>query len=83
MPISPVCRDTLVSATVGAAVNLKSMFLRACCLSAASTVPLVCVTAPTGLVSIDIKHPLLLSGNSNNILMRELFPHLKQKASTI
>jgi hypothetical protein len=35
----------------------------------------------TGLACIDIEHPLLLSWNSNNILMRELFPHSNKKAS--
>ena len=83
MPVSPVCRDTLVSATVGAAVNLVSMFPGKFCSFAASTVSLVCVTALTGLVCINIKHPLLLSGNSLNILMRELFPQPIKKASTI
>ena len=81
MPASPVCLDTLVLATVGAAKNLlkleaiKNLFL---------------VTGTTGHVgmkvlaipvSSDIQHPLLLSVKSNNILMRELFPQSKQKAS--
>jgi hypothetical protein len=35
----------------------------------------------TGLACIDIEHPLLLSWISNNILMRELFPHSNKKAS--
>jgi hypothetical protein len=83
MPASPVCRDTLVLATVGAALNLVCMLSLERCFSAGSTVGLVLVTALTGLVCIDIKHPLLLSGNSNNILMRELFPHSKQKASPL
>jgi hypothetical protein len=83
MPASPVCRDTLVLATVGAALNMVSMFVPDRHNSADSTVGLVRVTALTALVCIDIKHPLLLSGNSNNILMRELFPHLRQKASPL
>ena len=81
MPVSPVCLDTLVLATVGAAKNLlkleaiKNLFL---------------VTGTTGYagmkvlaipVSSDIQHPLLLPVKSNNILMRELFPQSKQKAS--
>ena len=61
MPVSPVCLDTLVLATVGAAVNLMSMFSNECALSGASNVGLVIVTTLTGLTSFDIEHPLLLS----------------------
>ena len=83
MPASPVCLDTLVSATVGAALNLGSTYVRGSRLSSASRIEPVGRTALTGLVRIDIEHPLLLSGNSLNILMRELFPHLIQKASPL
>ena len=82
MPASPVCLDTLVLATVGAAVNLKSMYSEGGDLSAPGQAKSVVMTALTSLVSIDIKHPLLLSANSHNILMRELFPQSKQNAST-
>ena len=54
MPASPVCLDTLVLATVGAAMNLVSMFSIECCLSATNSVGLVFKTALTGLVCIDI-----------------------------
>ena len=83
MPASPVCRDTLVSATVGAALNLVSTCARKSFLSAIRAVGLVRKTALNGLVCGDIELPLLLSGNSHNILMRELFPHLNQKASPL
>ncbi len=61
MPVSPVCLDTLVLATVGAAINLMSMLPHECALSDASNVVLVGVTTLTGLTSFDIEHPLLLS----------------------
>ena len=61
MPASPVCRDTLVSATVGAAVNLLSMYSAARFLPLARTVGLVWRTALTDLTFTDIEHPLLLS----------------------
>ncbi len=61
MPVSPVCLDTLVLATVGAAVNLMSMFSDECTLSKASSVGLVGLTTLTGLTLFDIEHPLLLS----------------------
>ena len=82
MPASPVCRDTLVSATVGAAKNPVSGNVPENLPSSTNTVPLVSVTTLNGLVSSDITHPLLLSGNSHKLLMRELFPQSKQKAST-
>ena len=81
MPVSPVCLDTLVLATVGAAVNLNNMYAEEVILSATGQVKPVSRTVLTGRVSIDIKHPLLFVSNSHNILMRELFPQLKQKAS--
>ncbi len=61
MPVSPVCLDTLVLATVGAAVNLINMFSNECTLSEASSVGLVGMTTLTGLTLFDIEHPLLLS----------------------
>ena len=82
MPASPVCRDTLVSATVGAAKNLFSRNALGNFLSSTNNIPLVPVTTLNGLVSSDITYPLLLSGNSHKLLMRELFPQSKQKAST-
>lgn len=82
MPANPVCRDTLVSATVGAAKNLFSRNAPGKFPSSTNTIPLVVVTTLNGLVSSDITHPLLLSGNSHKLLMRELFPQSKQKAST-
>ena len=83
MPASPVCLDTLVLATVGAAVNLKSMYSEGGDLSAPGQARSVGRTVLTGLVCIDIKRPLLLPANSNNILMRELFPQPNQKASLL
>ena len=80
MPASPVCLDTLVLATVGAAVNLVSTNVWEA-LSANGTVRLALAAELTVLVCSDIEDPLLLSGNSNKILMRELFPQSKQKAS--
>ena len=83
MPASPVCLDTLVLATVGAAKNpvkleaIKNLF------SATGTTGHVGMTVLAIPVCSDIEHPLLLSGKSNNILMRELFPHLIQKASPL
>lgn len=80
MPVSPVCLDTLVLATVGAAKNLlkleaiKNLFL---------------VTGTTGHVgmkvlaipvSSDIQHPLLLSVKSNNILIAGIIPAIKTKS---
>jgi hypothetical protein len=61
MPASPVCRDTLVSATVGAAVNLFNTHPNEGFPAFARTVGLVWWTALTGLTSVDIEHPLLLS----------------------
>ena len=81
MPASPVCRDTLVSATAGAALNLESTYALENVFSTAGKVEPVGRTALTGPVCSDIEHPLLLSDNSHNILMRELFPHSIQKAS--
>ena len=60
MPVSPVCLDTLVLATVGAAVNLMRMFPNECTLSEASSVRLVDTTTLNGLALFDIEHPLLL-----------------------
>ena len=80
MPASPVCLDTLVLATVGAAVNLVSTNVWEA-LSANGTVRLALAAELTVLVCSDIEQPLLLSGKSNNILLRELFPHSKQNAS--
>lgn len=80
MPASPVCLDTLVLATVGAAVNLVSTNVGEA-LSANGTVRLALAAELTVLDCSDIEQPLLLSGKSNNILLRELFPHSKQKAS--
>ena len=81
MPASPVCLDTLVLATVGAAKNLlkreaiKNLFF------APGITGHVGMTVLAIPVCSDIEHPLLLSSKSNNILMRELFPQSKQKAS--
>jgi hypothetical protein len=61
MPASPVCRDTLVSATVGAALNLFNTYPIEGLPASARTVGLVVRTALTGLTSVDIEHPLLLS----------------------
>ena len=80
MPVSPVCLDTLVLATVGAAKNLlkleaiKNLFL---------------VTGTTGHVGMkvlaipvsgDIQHPLLLPVKSNNILIAGIIPAIKTKS---
>ena len=80
VPSSPVSLDTLVSATVGAAVNLVYANVREKVLSATGITGLVGSTALTGLPCRDIEHPLLLSGNSNNMLMRELFPQSNENA---
>lgn len=60
MPASPVCRDTLVSATVGAALNLLKANATKAPLSAARNIELVVVTKLTFPVCVDIKLPLLL-----------------------
>ena len=83
MPASPVCRDTLVSATVGAALNLERTYAMERILSATGKVAPVVRTALTEPVCSDIEHPLLLPENSHNILMRELFPQSIQKASPL
>lgn len=56
MPASPVCRDTLVSATVGAAINLFNMDPIEGLPAFARTVGLVWRTALTDLTSVDIEH---------------------------
>ena len=81
MPVSPVCLDTLVLATVGAAENLSGKNTLDRCLSENGTVRLALAAMLTVLICRDIEDPLLLSGKSNKILMRELFPQSKQKAS--
>ncbi len=81
MPASPVCLDTLVLATVGASINLLNTIASENLLSPTDTVRLALRAALTVPVCNDIEHPLLLSGNSNNILMRELFPQSKRNAS--
>ena len=83
MPASPVCRDTLVSATVGAALILLEANSTKDSLSAARNVESVVVTKLTFPVCVDIKLPLLLLCNSNKILMRELFPQAKKKATPL
>ena len=60
MPASPVCRDTLVSATVGAAINLFEANSTKRPLSATRNVEPVVVTKLTFPVCVDIKLPLLL-----------------------
>ena len=80
-PASPVCRDTLVSATVGAAKNRFSKTGLGNFLSSADTTLPVLVTTLNGTVCSDITHPLLLAGDSHKLLMRELFPQSIQKAS--
>ena len=60
MPASPVCRDTLVSATVGAALNLVEANSTKDPLSAARNIELVVVTKLIFPVCVDIKLPLLL-----------------------
>jgi hypothetical protein len=59
MPASPVCLDTLVSATVGAALNLLANSIEAS-LPAPSHVEIVGSTTLTFPVCDDIKLPLLL-----------------------
>ena len=81
MPVSPVCLDTLVLATVGAAKNLLKLEAIKNLFPATGTTGHVGMKALAIPVSSDIQHPLLLSVKSNNILMRELFPQSKQKAS--
>ena len=81
MPASPVCLDTLVLATVGASINLLNTIASENLLPPTGTVRLALRAALTVPVCSDIEHPLLLSGNSNNILMRELFPQSKRNAS--
>ena len=77
MPASPVCRDTLVLATVGAALNLVNLEAIKNLFAATGAIGRVGVILLTVPVCSDIEHPLLLSGKSNNILMRELFPQSK------
>jgi hypothetical protein len=60
MPASPVCLDTLVSATVGAALNLVRANTTKAALPAADKVELVDATELTFPVCDDIKLPLLL-----------------------
>ena len=60
MPASPVCRDTLVSATVGAALNLVEANSTKDALHAARNIEPVVVTKLTFPVCVDIKLPLLL-----------------------
>jgi len=81
MPASPVCRDTLVLATVGAALNLVNLEAIKNLFPATGAIGRVGVILLTIPACSDIEHPLLFSGKSNNILMRELFPQSKQKAS--
>ena len=77
MPASPVCLDTLVSATVGAAVNLINATSRLDPFPAICTRRFALKAPRRALGCSDIENPLLLPGNSNNMLMRELFPQSK------
>ena len=77
MPASPVCLDTLVSATVGAAVNLTTDISQPDPFFATCAVRFALRAARRVLVCSDIENPLLLPGNSNNMSMRELFPQSK------
>ena len=80
MPASPVCRDTLVSATVGAALNLLKANSTKHPLSAARNAEPVVVTKLTFPVCVDIKLPLLLLCNSNKMLIAGIIPAIKTKS---